>query len=479
MENNLINAELEQQLLGGMLAENDLYRLADDMPLEVFADPVHRDLFAEIRSRLSEGTACDASTLRFAFSGHAGLQQLGGAEYLVRLQLSAVGLSGFQSYVDEAKSLYARRIATEALSAALERLAKYEAGVDAEKILSGAEAAVSEAVAQVQSKPLTQSFLSAMASAIEGMSAAYQNGSAVGVSTGLMALDKRIGAMAEGELIVLAGRPSMGKSAIAWNVAMKAAMRGEGVFFASLEMTADQLAMRGLSQVLASQGRRVPYSDMKRGGIDEGQFRSTMETAVSLEALPIITCDPSCRELGKLKAAIRDASRRLEMAGHPLKMIVVDYLGLVNPIGLYRQGDANGRVTAVCEALKAIAMHYRVPVLALSQLNRSVEHRDPPVPMLSDLRDSGAIEQDADIVLFAYRPEYYITKKIEAAASADASERADLEQQLSTQRNKLYILNAKQRGGATGSATVYCDLSMNVICDFADIPKFHDEEMMA
>lgn len=476
MEAKICDPELEQQLLGGLLADNSLFHFVSDLPLEVFSDPVHRDLFAEMRSRLSEGSHVDATTIRFAFSDHSGVQSLGGAKYLIGLQMGAMALSGYAEYVKQAKELFARRAASDALSEALEKLAKYDGEVSPEDVLAKVEANISAAIQAVQSKSLTQSFLSSMSSAIEGMSKSYQAGHAEGVSTGLSALDKQIGAMGAGELIILAGRPSMGKSAMAWNAAMKAAIRGEGVFFASLEMTADQLAMRGLSQVMAEGGRKIPYSSMRRGEVDEAQFMSTIHTARELDALPIITCDPSCRALNKLKAAIRDGERRLRAMGHPLKLIVVDYLGLVNPVGLYRTGDTNGRVSVVTEALKAIAMHYEVPVLALSQLNRSVEHRDPPVPMLADLRDSGSIEQDADLVLFTYRPEYYIAKKLDAAVSGSIDERADLEAQLSTHRNKLHILNAKQRGGATGSATVYCDLSVNLICDFKDIPRFEEEE---
>lgn len=467
------SVEAEQLLLGAILSENSTFDLVSDAPAELFHDPVHQAIFCAIRDRISDGEAVDAIVLKGALSGHAGLQELGGTEYLLRLQMGAVAVSMAKSYALELRRLYARRAGMAALEAAMIRLKQGDTEMPPEKALEIAESGIGEALQAVQTKPLAQPWLAGLFGAVTQINEAYQNERAPGISTGLKRLDQQIGAMGKGELVLLGGRPSMGKTALAWNIALKAALRGEGVFFASLEMRAEALAERALSQIVHDRGEPIPYFKMATGRMDEDQFKRVLEAARGVENLPIFTCDPSCRSLPRLRGAIQAGERSLRAKGAPLSLIVVDYLQLVDPVGRYRAGDTNGRVTAASAAMKAMAMHYEVPVLCLSQLNRSVEMRDPPVPQMSDLRDSGSIEQDADVIMFAYRPEYYTQKQIEAAKGAGkgVAAEADLEAQIASQRNRLTIILAKQRKGPTGSTSVYCDVKNNVVADEAPIQR--------
>jgi len=457
--------ELEQQILGGLLSDNAAVRHLGDLPAAAFYDPVHAVLFERILARIAEGEAANATLLKFEVSSLEGLKELGGAAYLVKLELSAIAVSAMPEYIRELRRLYGRRAGIEALQVALNRLATHDREMSPEDALTLAEGDIAIALQAVQDKPLARPWLASSHLAMQGMIDAREGGRAVGLSTGIDQLDGLISALGAGESIVLAGRPSMGKTAVALNIALKAATRGDGVFFASLEMGGDQLAMRAFSQMVAERGRKATYFDMRRGVLDGEDWDATLDAARSVAELPIFTCDPSCRSLTRLRAALSASERQLRAQGNALKLIVVDYLQLIEPTGRYRQGDTNGKVTASSQAMKAMAMHYGVPVLVLSQLNRMVEERDPPLPRMSDLRDSGSIEQDADLVLFCYRPEYYTQKRIDAhkAAGKSVSEMADLEAAIAVQRNRMTLICAKNRGGATGSVSVYCDIASNVV----------------
>jgi replicative DNA helicase len=471
------NVELEQQVLGCLLSQNDLMMHLAEAPSEVFYDPVHQYIFGVIRARIDEGKLADATTLRFEVTEHSGLQALGGFKYLIQMQLTSIAISAFKDYVAEMMQLYARRVALDALRIGTSRMEKFEAGETPEKVLSQVEADVSAAVQAVQIKPIVHSFLGSISRAITHMDSAFNAGVVPGVSTGLEALDRGIGAMGPGDYVVLAGRPSMGKTALALNMAVKAARRDEGVFFGSLEMNDSQIAMRVISQILAERGTPVPYFNMRTGRMSSDEYRAVLEASNEQQNLPMQTCDVTCRSLSKLRASLSIAEKTLYRQRKELKLIVVDYLQLVDPAGRYRENDSMRKVEAASTAMKEMAVEYGCPVLCLSQLSRGVESRDPPVPVLSDLRDSGSIEQDADIVMFCYRPEYYLERKIEglrgATGSGSISTLADHEASMSSARNKLTIMTAKARGGPVGSCVVFCDIKNNHIADRAP-----DNDMM-
>lgn len=477
-QNQPHNIELEQAVIGALMFDNALLGSLAEMPPEAFFEPAHAQIFAAMLERDEQSQAFDAISLRFALSESAALKELGGAEYLLRLQTAAPGASSFAGYALQLRELHGRRVAMATLTQALNRLSVHESDMPAERALAEAEADLAVALQAVQTRPLAQPWVHGMQRAVESMMGAYEGATPPGISTGLTALDNQLGNMGRGEYLVLAGRPSMGKTALGLNIAAKAAMRGHGVFFGSLEMNADRLALRVMSQVARDQGPGVHYSSMRTGKMQPEEYAGALSAARHIGDLPIYTADPSCKSLARLRAALGAAEKQLRAKGAKLDLIVIDYLQLVEPTGRYRAGDTNGRVSASSEAIKQMARHFDVPVLCLSQLSRQVEHRDPPVPMLSDLRDSGSIEQDADAVLFAYRPEYYTQKRIDASKGSGASmdKQADLHAALASQRNRLTIITAKQRDGATGSCSVYCDIAHNYIADRA--PQ-HDTDQEA
>jgi replicative DNA helicase len=232
-----------------------------------------------------------------------------------------------------------------------------------------------------------------------------------GVSTGLPQLDDAVGKLRPGELVLLGGRPGSGKTSIAQNIAFNAASAGVGVFFASLEMLQADIGVRFLARGLADRGVRIPYSRMLSGRVSEDEHRAVVEEAKRQQGLPLMMAERNVRATSVLRAAVRRARQAMADTASPLGLVVVDYLQLLQPD---QGGGTYDRVSAASDACKDLAMELGVPVLALAQLSRSVEHRDPPVPQMSDLRDSGRLEEDAGTVIFAYREAYYLQRRIEA-----------------------------------------------------------------
>lgn len=473
------NIEVEQSVLGCLLSQNKLItEYLSEADGDLFYEPVHQRLFDWIKEAVECGQSADVQTLRPLVEAHDGFKKIGGGLYLVRLTGNALA-SNFKPHLSTLRSLAARRVALSALQEASEAIAD-EGGLstDASEVLSEVQGKLYAAQAKAETRPASIPFINAYTAALSDAAAASQAGKAIGLSTGLNALDREIGAMGKSEMIVLAGRPSMGKTALALNIAAKAAMRGEGVVFGSLEMTGAALAQRVISQFASSQ-IRVPYFQMRNGWLNDAQWDAIKEAHNRIEALPLEITDLRRRTIGGLRSGIEQSINRLRGVGG-MKLLVIDYLQLIDPVGTYRAGDTVGRVSRASEAVKRMAVDYDVPVLVLSQLSRQVEMRDPPIPMLSDLRESGAIEQDADVATFCYRPEYYQERKVAAAAGSNkVSEQADLEAGLAAVRNKMEIIIAKQRGGPTGTCSVYCDVATNMVCDHADKPQYTPDQEYA
>jgi replicative DNA helicase len=261
-------------------------------------------------------------------------------------------------------------------------------------------------------------------------------------------------------MVVLGGRPSMGKSAVALSIALGAARAGRGVIFASLEMPTAGVALRAITEHLARKGRRVAYRDARLGRLGEAEMRAFCEAAVELEGLPIAMTAPSIRSIDALQSAIRRGARMLEAKGAPLGLVVFDYMQLADAPGR----DAVERVGAISKALKATAQRFDVPVIALSQLSRQVEQRDDKRPMLSDLRESGQIEQDADVILFCYREEYYLERQRPVEGKKNyAQDLVAWDAAMEAARGKVEIIIAKQRMGGVATVELRADLATNAI----------------
>lgn len=451
------NIEAEQQVLGCLLVNNSALAKAADLEARHFHEPVHRDIFQAIHDTIMAGRLASPVTMKSALANHAGLNELGGAPYLVRLGGAAISAWAISDYADLLRALWAKRELARIAQEALERCHRHDGG-EATEIADALEADLTVVQRSAESEPISRSFLAAMTEGITLINQAYQGGEGlVGISTGLECLDDVIGGLAPGRMYVLAGRPGMGKSALALSIAIKAALRGDGALFASLEMPEWEIANRFFSQVLAGRDRKVPYSALERGRIGEDEFRDVIGVAQEMEALPIEVSGPTIRATTKIRAAVKRAKGRL---GEKFKLVVIDYLQKLQPPGNLRDFD---RINVASDFCKQIAAEFNVPVLALAQLSRAVETRENKRPVLSDLRGSGEIEQDADVVMFAYRDSYYLSNALKASTRPE--ERGEIALRLEGAKNNLEIIVAKQRGGSTGVALAHMEPEYNMIRD--------------
>ena len=457
---NLYSVEIEQAILGTLLLNNDIYSTVPALDPDWFFDPLHSHIMTVIAQRITEGLLASPITLKTILQDHAGLKELGGPPYLARMA-GVSNNSGFKGLVGDLRDLWSRRTLIASLDVGREKLSTFEYGESPQKALEEIEGEIARVMDVASKLPLTRSWLATMTDSLSRIDAAYHGGGVVGTSTGLKDLDEKIGGMVRGDMLVLAGRPSMGKTAIALQIAWLAAMRGEGVFFASLEMATEQLVPRFVSSILASRGVEIPYFAVRTGRMDEGSYRSVVGVMEEYEALPLIVADKDCRSIPRLKTAARRAEQIFTSRQQKLGLIVVDFLQLIEDPSAKSEYQ---RVSNASQAVKSLAVSLDVPVLILSQLNRSVESRTPPIPMLSDLRDSGRIEEDADIVMLMYRASYYLSKQLENDDLKD-KDRNEIRADLDSVKDKCAVLIPKARGGPTGRVKVRYLPAFNYISD--------------
>ncbi|MEM8798949.1 MAG: replicative DNA helicase [Pseudomonadota bacterium] len=471
--------EAEQALLGAMLVNNAaVEHVQGYLRAEHFYEPVHGDIYAHIVRNFDQGQVATPITLKPFFEADPRLEEAGGADYLARLAGSAVTIINAKDYGRIIHDLALRReligIGEDMVNDAFEQDPK----VNANQLVEHSEAALYQLAETGDRDGEAKSFADAMAMAIEKVEIARKAGGGLsGRTTGLMALDKRLGGFHESDLIILAGRPGMGKTALATNIAFETAKRflkdtsegiapnetpGAQVGFFSLEMAADQLAARILAQQAA-----INSEDFRKGSLNEEQFRRLARTAQELNQLPFYIDDTPALTI----AGLRTRARRLKRK-HGLSMIVVDYLQLLQGSGSRAQENRVQEISEITRGLKTLAKSLDVPVLALSQLSRAVEQREDKRPQLADLRESGSIEQDADMVLFIYREEYYhALKEPEMGTEKHAAWREKGERV----RDRAEVLIAKQRHGATGTAELRFFKDMTSFKDPADDEHLPDQ----
>ena len=451
------NVEAEQQLLGCLLCDNSL--LADELSgfdPAWFFEPVHDAIFRAARARVSSGRVASPVSLKDDLRDNEGLLELGGPTYLVRL--AGVGFHGnLRDLAKIVRDNWAKRRALEGISESRNEIAALDGMEDPAKAISRLESVVGEILTEVSPKPLTQSFLASQIGAIQAVNQARKGGGVAGISTGYDQLDRKIGGMSPGDMIVIAGRTSMGKTAIALEIAWRVAIGGRGVLFASLEMSKEQLAPRFWSSRAAAMGEEIPYFDIRRGSLTDDQFRTVGQIAKQYDWLPMQVAESDCRSVDKLRSAAMRARAYFDKAETPLSLMVVDYVQLVQDD---KAKSDYQRVSHASTAMKAMARDLGIPVIVLSQLNRSVEMRDPPIPKLSDLRESGRIEEDADLILLAYRPEYYLAKELEELDAND-EQAAEIRHALSACQDHLTLFIPKARGGPTGAVSMRMRASLN------------------
>ena len=407
------NVEAEQQLLGAILSSNDVLDRVDDLVKpDHFYDPVHADIFALASGRITKGMQTDATTLKNFMADHPGLKALGGAEYLLRMQLSAIATTAARDYAQLIHDLALRRsLISLGKDIADSAQAVRDDSTPDDQIVE-AEAKLFQLASTGTASKGFQSFLRALTDAVDIANAAYNRGGGLaGISTGLADMDKMLGGLHESDLLILAGRPSMGKTSLATNIAFNVAkawkrgqkqdgsegtIEGGVVGFFSLEMSAAQLAQRVLSEAA-----EVPSELIRKGDLNEEEFQRYLRAAQDLEACPLYIDDTPALPISQVAAR----ARRLKRSRQGLDLLIVDYLQLLRGTG--KADNRVNEVSEITQGLKAIAKELNIPVIALSQLSRQVESREDKRPQLSDLRESGSIEQDADVVMFVYRGEYY------------------------------------------------------------------------
>ncbi|WP_223423292.1 replicative DNA helicase [Tateyamaria pelophila] len=444
--------EAEQQLLGAILTNNDIYdRVASIIGPKHFYDPVHARIYEISSARIAKNNLASPVTLKAFMEDDEGLQELGGPAYLARLAGAAISAFAARDYAQIIYDLAVRRdliVLGRDISA---KAAKVDVASEPKEQIVEAEQALYKLAEQGTSEGGFQSFLKAVTDAVNIANAAYQReGGLAGVSTGLIDLDKKLGGLHSSDLLILAGRPSMGKTSLATNIAFniakaykkgirpdgsEGAIEGGVVGFYSLEMSAEQLAARILSEA-----SEVPSEQIRRGDMTEAEFRRFVDAAKALEACPLYIDDTAAIPIAQLAARARRLKRT-----HGLDVLIVDYLQLV-------RGVAENRVQEIGEismGLKAIAKELNIPVVALSQLSRQVENREDKRPQLSDLRESGSIEQDADVVMFVFREEYY--KEREKPGDHDLEAMAKWQEEMERLHQRAEVIIGKQRHGPIGT----------------------------
>ena len=447
------NIEAEQQLIGAILCNNEVLSIVGGLTEQAFFDPVHAELFRRIKALVDNGQLASPVTMKSACEGMAHLADLGGPTYLVRLAGAAMPRSYAKDYMAMLLDLQSKR---ELLAVTRQAQALINDGRSgSSEIASGLETSVGKLMVKVSAHKLTRSYAAATMNAIDTINASYQNEAPSGVSTGLPQLDRQLGNLRAGQMIILAGRPSMGKTTVAQNFAYHAMTSGVGVFYGSLEMPGEELSPRFLSKGLYEKGKDIPYDRMIRGELTEQEFRDIVDEAKSQIELPLILGERDVREVGRMRSAVRRAKQQLDDTSTPLGLVIIDYVQLLSSSTAKSTYD---RASEASDTVKDIAMTLGVPVVALAQLSRAVEQRDPPVPMLSDLRETGKLEEDADVVMFCYRDAYYLQRKLDAAKGGDLSEENDLRLKFSQVEKNLDLIVAKQRSGRLGTVQAFCEL---------------------
>lgn len=446
----LFNAECEQQVLGSLLLDASRLSKLGHVKPEVFHDGAHRALFVEIKRRYHKDQMVNPVALKLWADSQDELKDLGGARYLARLAGASISSEQIEHYTEILEDLRAKRGLSDAIKAAeTDLLSDSE---NAATIAGRLEAALADKAAVQGTGPV--SMVKAVTTALDQINAVYKGDEVPGAMSGIYSLDNMLGKMRPGDMILLGGRPSMGKTGVALSMALNAARAGQGVCIASLEMTPESMAQRAIAEATANHRSGVPYSEMMRD-LTEEQMRTVVDAGMEVAKLPIQFLPPQYRDVGALYAG---AKRAKALLGGNLGLLVVDYLQLLQAEGRSRIEQ----ITQISIALKSLAMQLEVPVLALSQLSRAVESRDNKRPVLSDLRESGQLEQDADSVLFCYRDEYYLER--EEPEPKDGAEVYDAwADALSRSRNRLEIIIAKQRQGAIGTAHVRFNPALNLI----------------
>ena len=450
------NIEAEQSVIGSILVSNEIF---DEINMIItnknFYDPMHQKIFSAIEKLIYSGMLANPITLKNYFENEK--DELNVPDYLVKITKFSTSSRQAIEYSKLIYDLFVKRELVKISENIIDTAKLNDLDHDGQSIIESFEKSLFDLAEKGSLSSSLVKFDEAMRMTIEMASNAYKNEDGiVGVPSGLTDLDDRLGGMHKSDLLIIAGRPSMGKTALATNIAFHAAKkiqddgRKSTIAFFSLEMSSEQLSTR----ILAEQSR-IKSNDIRRGRISEDQFDKFIETSKNISELPLYIDETPAISI----AALSNRARRIKRL-YGLDMVVVDYIQLMRASN-FKDGRVQ-EISEITQGLKALAKELSVPVLALSQLSRAVESRDIKKPQLSDLRESGSIEQDADVVMFVYREAYYLEKLEPRPATV---EHAEWQSKMNEVSNLAEIIIGKQRHGPTG----------NVMLEFeAMFTKFKD-----
>lgn len=474
------NLEVEQAILGAILMNNAAYeKVGEALRPEHFYDPVHARIYAAMETLISRGQIADPRTLRGMFENDPALAAVGGANYLANLVDGVVTIFNTENYAQLLNDLFLRRqlinmgedVVNEAYDQNLEQ--------NANDLIEGAEQRLFKLSQAGETGRGYVDLNTSLAATIRMAELAFKRDSHItGVTTGLRDLDQRLAGLHKSDLVILAGRPAMGKTALATNIGLSAARAwkesggkdGGGVIFFSLEMSAEQVALR-----LLGEHSGVSSNDIRAGKFTADDFPKFIEAAQRLSNTPFYVDDTPALAI----SAVRTRARRIQRINNNIGLIIVDYLQLLR--GSARKDDNRVQeISEITRGLKALAKELQVPVLALSQLSRNVENREDKRPQLADLRESGSIEQDADVVMFVYREEYYHAqsepKRRENEGDDQFNSRHQRWQEQGEKiRNIAQIIIGKNRHGPTGTVGAHFDGRYTRFSDLDHRYEFNDE----
>ena len=471
------NLAAEMAVLGAILYDNNAHqRIADIIDSSDFYLDAHQKLFDACTARISAGQVADGVTLHEYFATQGQLSEIGGAEYLNDLIDAAAFGPEIVDYARIIRELSMRRRLTEIGAELRLRAVRPEEDDNADTLLGFAERALFQLGEKGSRGQGFDSFSNAVADAIEMVEAAFKrDGKISGVPTGLDDLDEKLGGLHRSDLVILAGRPSMGKTSLATNIAYNAAARlkrekkadgtsktvdGAIVGFFSLEMSKEQLATR-----IIAERTGISSHKMRTGEFQQSDYNKIRDAATDLAQLQLFIDDTGGISISQLAAR----ARRLQRSAGGLDLLIIDYLQLVNASSRKSEGRVQ-EVSEVTQGLKALAKDLNVPIIALSQLSRAVEQREDKRPQLSDLRESGSIEQDADVVMFVYRHEYYLERTEPSDPNSEAYQK--WYQEMSDSQGVAEVIVGKQRHGPIGKVELSFDAN---VTRFGNRPKMFDQ----
>ncbi|WP_435089654.1 replicative DNA helicase [Candidatus Pelagibacter bacterium nBUS_30] len=440
------NIEAEQAVIGSILVSNDIFDEISTIISSInFHDPMHQKIFEAVESLIYKGMLANPITLKNYFEDEK--DDLNVPEYLIKITKFSTSVRQAVEYSKIIYDMFVRRELIKISEQTIDSAKLNELDTNGQTIIENSERLLFDLAEKGSFNSSLVKFDEAMKQTIEMASAAYKNEEGiVGVPTGLRDLDDKLGGLHQSDLIIIAGRPSMGKTSLATNIAFNAAQKLQdsgkksSIAFFSLEMSSEQLSTR-----IISEQARISSNDIRRGRISDEQFDKFLETSKNIAELPLYIDETPAISI----AAMSNRARRIKRL-FGLDMIVVDYIQLMRGTTFNKDGRVQ-EISQITQGLKAIAKELGVPVVALSQLSRQVEQRDDHKPQLADLRESGSIEQDADVVMFVYREGYYLQRKEPREATV---EHAEWQAKMNEVAHLAQIIIGKQRHGPIGNVTL-------------------------